>query len=92
VRAGELKDIAAAGHGVKIGTVETTSLPAGEAVHATYSQDSAADPVTGRVVRDDVELFVFWRGGTQALLTLSGPHGADNVDPWKKISTSLSWK
>jgi hypothetical protein len=92
VRGGEFADIAASGHAVQLGTVETLTLPSGQAVHVTYSQDSAPDPVTGRVVRDDVELYVFWRAGTEVLLTLSGPHGADNVDPWKQISRSLRWQ
>jgi hypothetical protein len=87
----ELAAIAASGRNVALGQVDTVTLPAGQAVHATFSQDSVPDPVTGRVVRDDAEVFVFWRGGTEVLLTLSGPHGADNVDPWKKISTSFGW-
>src|SRR4051794_2575742 len=87
----ELAAIAASGRNVAPGQAETVALPAGQTVHATYSEDSAPDPVTGRVVRDDAELFVFWRSGTEVLLTLSGPHGADNVDPWKKISTSFGW-
>jgi hypothetical protein len=87
----ELAAIAASGRNVALGQVDTVALPAGQAVHATFSQDSVSDPVTGRVVRDDAEVFVYWRGGTEVLLTLSGPHGADNVDPWKKISTSFGW-
>jgi hypothetical protein len=91
VRASELKDVAVQGSNVVVGTVETTSLPAGNAIDATYSADSVADPVTGRVVTDDVELYVFWRNGEEVLLTLSGPHGADDVDAWRTISTSFTW-
>jgi hypothetical protein len=92
VRTGELADaVAAAGNGTP-GKVSEVTLPAGAAVHAAYSADAAPDPVTGRTVHDDVELYVFWKDGTEALVTLSGPHGADNVDPWKKISTSLAWQ
>jgi hypothetical protein len=91
VRAGELADLAAHGRNVTPGTVEQVTLPADPAIHATYAADAEPDPVTGRTVRDDVELYVFWQDGTEVLLTLSGPHGADNVDPWKKISTSFAW-
>jgi hypothetical protein len=73
-------------------SVDTVGLPAGDVVHATYSAGSAPDAVTGKAVQDDVELFVFWRGGEEVLLTLSGPRGADNVDPWKRISTSFTWR
>ena len=92
VRTGELADAVAGAPKGTAGTVEQVTLPAGPAVHSTYSADSAPDPVTGRTVRDDVELYVFWKDGTEALLTLSGPHGADNVDPWKTISTSFTWQ
>jgi hypothetical protein len=91
VSAGELADLAAHGRNVTPGTVEQVTLPADPAIHATYVADAEPDPVTGRTVRDDVELYVFWQNGTEVLLTLSGPHGADNVDPWKKISTSFAW-
>jgi hypothetical protein len=92
VRTGELADaVAAAGIGTP-GKVSEVTLPAGAAVHATYSADAAPDPVTGRTVRDDVEMYVFWKDGTEAVVTLSGPHGADNVDPWKQISDSFAWQ
>ena len=92
VRTGELADAVASAPNGAAGTVEQVTLPAGPAVHSTYSADSAPDPLTGRTVRDDVELYVFWKDGTEALLTLSGPHGADNVDPWKTLSTSFTWQ
>ncbi|MCW2636091.1 MAG: lipoprotein [Blastococcus sp.] len=92
VRGGVLTDLAASGHNVGLGPVETVTLPAGRAVHATYTADSAADPVTGKVTADQVELYVFWRHGSEVLLTLSGPKGADNVDPWRIVSTSFSWR
>jgi hypothetical protein len=91
VRTRELADAVAVARNGTAGTVEQVPLPAGPAIHATYSADAAPDPVTGRTVRDDVELYVFWKDGTEVLLTLSGPQGADNVDPWKKISTSFTW-
>jgi hypothetical protein len=92
VRGSELTDIAAVNPSVAIGTVETRSLPAGDVVHATYAADSPPDPVTGRTTRDDVELYVFWRNGSEVLLTLSGPHGADDVDAWRTVSTSFAWR
>jgi hypothetical protein len=76
---------------VSLGPVETVRLPAGSVVHARYTADSPADPVTGKVRTDDVELYVFWRNGTEVLLTLSGPKGADDVDPWRMVSTSFTW-
>jgi hypothetical protein len=91
VLGGELAAIAAHGSNVALGSVETLTLPAGNAIHGTYAADSAPEPVTGKVRRDDAELYVFWRNGTEVLLTLSGPHGADDVDPWRTVSTSFAW-
>jgi hypothetical protein len=91
VRADELSVVAKGRANVTTGDVTDVTLQSGPALHATWSADSPPDPVTGRTVRDDVETFVFWRDGTEVLLTLSGPHGADNVDPWRQISQSFAW-
>ena len=64
----------------------------GPAVHIAYLLDSAANPVTGKVVRDAAERFEFWHAGQEAILTLTGPQNADNVDPWQTVSDSLQWK
>ena len=74
-----------------LGNISTVDRNAGRAVLVTYQQDSKPDPVTGKVVRDAVERFDFWRSGQEAILTLSGPVGADNVDPWQIVSDSLHW-
>ncbi|TFV91088.1 hypothetical protein [Blastococcus sp. CT_GayMR16] len=91
VLGGVLTDLVTNGNNVTLGPVETLRLPAGNVVHGTYTADSAADPVTGKVTKDDVELYVFWRNGTEVLLTLSGPQGADDVDAWRMVSTSFAW-
>jgi hypothetical protein len=64
---------------------------AGTAVLVTYRADAAPDPVTGKRVRDDVERYEFWHNGTEAVVTLSGAQGADNVDPWRTVSDSFRW-
>jgi hypothetical protein len=91
VRTDELGVATAGRDNVEVGDVTAVTLPSGPAVHATWSADSAPDPVTGRTVRDDVETFVFWHDGTEVLLSLSGPQGADNVDPWRQVSQSFTW-
>lgn len=55
----------------------------------TYEGDSAPDAVTGKVVRDAFEAYLYYRGGRLLTLTLSGPKGADNVDPWRIVSDSV---
>lgn len=63
----------------------------GSGVLITYLADSPANPVTGKVVRDAVESFLFWKNGQLVTLSLSGPQSADNVDPWAKVSGSFRW-
>ena len=53
---------------------------------------SPADPVTGKTRVDAVERYVFFRAGKQVTLTLSGPNGADNVDPWRIVTDSFGWQ
>jgi len=81
----------ASGH-FEPGAVKAVTRPAGTAVLVTYRADAAPDPVTGKVVHDDVERYAFWRAGTTVILTLSGPQGADNVDPWRIVTDSFGWR
>jgi hypothetical protein len=75
----------------EIRTVDTVRRKGGTAIRVVYRADSPPDPVTGKVVRDEVERYVFHRDGHDAILTLSGPVGADNVDPWRTVSDSFQW-
>ncbi|MBA2558917.1 MAG: hypothetical protein H0V07_03365 [Propionibacteriales bacterium] len=74
------------------GTVSSVDRQGGHAVLITYQQDSAPDAVTGKVIRDAVERYDFWHAGREAIITLSGPVGADNVDPWRIVSDSVTWR
>jgi hypothetical protein len=71
--------------------VTSVSLQGGDAVLITFQENSEPNPVTGKQYRLDVQRFEFFRGGTEAVLTLSSPVGADNVDPWRIISESFAW-
>ena len=71
-----------------IGTVQR---PAGSVVLIRYSADSQPDPVTGKVYPDAVERYEFSRNGLEAIVTVSGPKGADNVDPWRTVTSSFRW-
>jgi hypothetical protein len=87
----EVPAIAAEAPCFRPGTVDTVSRAAGQAVHITYHADSAPDPVTGKVVHDEVERYEFWHNGSEAAVTLSSPQGSDNVDPWRTVTDSFAW-
>lgn len=90
-RGAELPRLARSVAGYRPGTVTAVSRPAGPAVRITYLATSKPDPVTGRTTTDAVERYVFFHQGRRVILTLSGPKGADNVDPWKLVSSSVRW-
>ncbi|MFI0966591.1 hypothetical protein ACH4S8_35190 [Streptomyces sp. NPDC021080] len=72
--------------------VSEVTRHAGHVVLLTYRGDSAKDPVTGKVVRDAFERYAYYRSGHGVNLTLSGPVNADNVDPWRIVSDSVTWR
>ncbi|MGW5861278.1 hypothetical protein ACWFRJ_03735 [Streptomyces sp. NPDC055239] len=72
--------------------VSEVSRHAGRVVRLTYQGDSAKDPVTGKVIRDAFERYAFYRQGHEVDLILSGPVNADNVDPWRIVSDSFTWR
>jgi hypothetical protein len=73
-------------------TIEVVKRRSGDAVVATYMTASPSNPVTGKAGTDDVARYSFWRQGSEVILTLSGPVGADNVDPWQTITDSFQWR
>jgi len=78
--------------GVKPGSISVVGRTAGPAVRVTYLADSKPDAVTGKTRVDAVERYLFFHNGQEAVVTLSGPKGADNVDPWRIITDSLRWQ
>lgn len=78
--------------GYEAGKVTTVDRKAGRAVRITYRDDSPPDPVTKRSIRRDVERYEFWKDGTEVVLTLAGPKGADNVDPWNIVTDSFAFR
>ena len=91
-RQAELPAIRSASRRYEPGSVTQVRRAGGDVVLVTFKADAPADPVTGKVVHDAVERYEFWRGGTEAILTLAGPVGADNVDPWRIVSDSFRWR
>jgi hypothetical protein len=92
VRNEELPLIQAASPGYRFGAVSLVQRKAGPVILATYQVASTPNEVTGKVGVDAVERYSFFRDGHEVVLTLSGPVGADNVDPWRTITDSLQWK
>ncbi len=87
----ELPKLARTVRGFEPGKVTAVTRRAGRAVRITYLADARPDPVTGKVGKDAVERYGFFHKGEDIVLTLKGPKGADNVDPWKIVTDSLRY-
>ncbi len=86
----ELKRLASLA-GFRPGKVTTVQRKGGGAVRVTYEARGPKDPVTGRARTRAFERYEFFHKGRVAVLTLAGAKGADNVDPWRKVTDSLRW-
>ena len=91
VKATDLPAIAAKTSKFVPGAVSKVSRKGGDAILAKYEIDSAPNSVTGKVIRVAVERYEFWKNAKSAVITLIGAVGADNVDPWTKVTNSFAW-
>ncbi|MGI8846475.1 MAG: hypothetical protein ACR2HC_09970 [Thermoleophilaceae bacterium] len=87
----EVPKLKASVKGFQLGKVRTVMRSAGPAVRITYLAAGKPDPVTGKSRPQAVERYVFFHKGKDVVLTLSGAKGADNVDPWKIVTDSLTF-
>jgi hypothetical protein len=87
----EVPKLAKSVNGFKGGAVSTVTRKGGQAVKISYLAKSQPNAVTGKAGQDAVERYVFFHNGNDVILTLSGPKGADNVDPWRIITDSVRW-
>jgi hypothetical protein len=78
--------------GFKLVKIDSVHRASGDAIRITYASDSTIDPVTGKRITLDVERYLFWHNRVLVSITLSSPKGSDNVDPWKTVTDSLTWK
>ncbi|RDJ93534.1 hypothetical protein B4Q13_21285, partial [Lacticaseibacillus rhamnosus] len=86
-RAAEVPVIHRSVHGFVLAGLSTVSRAAGTAVLIRYWADSQPDPVTGKVYKDAIERYEFYRNGTEAVVTLAGP--ADIISAFDVVVTSL---
>jgi hypothetical protein len=87
----EAPKLASAVKGFRLATIATVGRRSGTAVRITYLADATPNPVTGNAGQDAVERYVFFHKGKEVILTLSGPKGADSVDPWRIVTDSVAW-
>jgi hypothetical protein len=80
------------GHAVKVAKVKSVKLPSGVAVLISYGSNSDPNPVTNKAIRLESDRYYFWKDGKVAILDMSAPAGADNVDQWDLMAKSFRWR
>ena len=70
-------------------SVTDVTLPAGPGVLIVYRRNSPPDQVTGSSVRQEVNRYEIFGTNRVVTLDLFGAVGADNVDPYRRMSQSL---
>lgn len=89
VRSQVVPTLGGTGRATDVSSVDAATLPAGRGVRVVWRVNSAPDPVTGRIYRDEVVTYLVGDGRRVARLDLSGAVGSDNVDPYRTMSQSL---
>jgi hypothetical protein len=92
VKQADVPALAKSVKGFKLKSVAQLQRTAGPVVRISYLAVAQTNPVTGKGGTDAVERYLFVKSGKELVLTLSGPKGADNVDPWKIVSDSVAWR
>jgi hypothetical protein len=75
-----------------VGSTQTIILESGPAVKATYTTQSAPNPVTGKQVTLKVDRYELSHSGRVAVVDLGTPVGVDNVDAYKRMIASFKWQ
>lgn len=91
VRSSEVPTLSGSAANFQLGNLTTVSRKAGTAVLLTYHADTPANAVTGKVTTAAFERYIFFKAGTEVLITVGAPAGGDNVDPWRTVTDSLRW-
>jgi hypothetical protein len=62
------------------------------ALKLAYTTRSAPNAVTGKRVTLVVDRYYLWRGGKSAVVDLGTPRGVDNVDAYRLMIESFTWR
>jgi hypothetical protein len=80
-----------AGAHVKSGP-EKVTIGGKPAYKVVYTTESAPNAVTGKRVTLIVDRYYLWHGGKHAVIDLGTPVGVDNVDAYRMMIESFTWR
>jgi hypothetical protein len=88
----ELTALAQKNPTLKFTPPHAVTLKSGSAIKASYTTESAPNPVTGKRVLLIVDRYELAHAGHRATLDLGTAKGVDNVDAYRMISNSFRWQ
>jgi hypothetical protein len=88
----DLKGLRASTPSLRFRAPQTMRLGSARVVKATYTTQSAANPVTGKRVTLVVDRYALARGGRRAVVDLGTAKGVDNVDAYRMMIQSFRWR
>jgi hypothetical protein len=92
VRKGDVPALKSSVKGFKLKSVQNVMRRSGPAIRIVYLAAGKPNALTGKARPEAVERYIFPHSGKALVLTLAGPKGADNVDPWRIVTDSVRWK
>jgi hypothetical protein len=87
-----LQELATSERAVKVTSVQSEKLPAGQAIRIVYTSNSEPNDVTNKQIRLENERYLFFKDGKLVTVEFYAPKGADNADQWQLMSSSFRWK
>jgi hypothetical protein len=76
---------------LKFSAPHPVQVKSGVAIKATYTTESAPNPVTGKRVLLIVDRYELARAGKRATVDLGTPKGVDNVDAYRMMINRFRW-
>jgi hypothetical protein len=86
------RDLAAVTGATITGGPTATTISGHPAVKVSYTTQSAANAVTGKKLTLAVDRYYLWRAGKRAVVDLGTPQGVDNVDAYRLMIESFTWR
>jgi len=86
------KDLAGVAGAKIVAGPQSTTVSGHPTVKVVYTTESAANAVTGKKLTLAVDRYYLWHAGKRAVVDLGTPQGVDNVDAYRLMIESFTWK
>lgn len=88
----QLAELARSGRAVDVVSIKPARLPGGTGVVIAFTENSDPNPVTNKQIRLEAVRYLIFSKGKLVALDMKAPAGADNVDQWRLMASSVRIK